>query len=65
MADNNQKPETSFKVLVKRKIFLKAMSKVAGTHKTAIAGDIVTITKSEYKQYGGAVTRDLPDDYEE
>ena len=60
-----QKRERGIKVLVKRKIFLKELAK-AGSQKTALPGDIITLSAAEVKQYGPtAVTRDLPDGVDE
>lgn len=59
---SEQKRERGIKVLVKRGIWVEGS---AGKAKKLEKGTVVTLSKEQLKQYGSAVTRDLPEGEDE
>lgn len=60
---SKSKAERGIKVLVKRNIWRDPSN--GGKAIKVLAGKIIVITKEERKQFGNAVTQDLPDDDED
>lgn len=56
-----KKRERGVKVLVKRPVWIETEDKP----KKVLAGEVVVLSKEQVKQFGNAVTRDLPDGYDE